>query len=345
MTRAKPVAPDDYRALLYMRQSVVNTKFVDDTALNACQRWLQIGKISILIRQKGEKIGYAHLQTCKKRWVCPVCADRMARQTRRALARAIEAESACDYHPLFITYTAKHLAGESLSVVSGRLQRAHRALHSGKQFSKAAAIVSYDGSFRALEITIGNSGWHFHIHELAFVDRQKTSDEFTDLLVSRWSAEVAKVDGYASPEHGLDIREADAEVKDYAEKFGIAPELTQGVQKAKDDGGLLPFQLCEVALTDSRRAKWAADMFSEYAAATRGLKQTATGGALRPLFRHIKDNPDVPDYETNILASLTIDEWRHVVRTGKRAALLTAVEQRDSAGVSAIIGRLTTFDV
>lgn len=340
MTNAKPNAPDDYRALLYMRQRVVNTKFVDDIALNACMRWLQIGKISVLVRQKGEKIGYAHLQTCKKRWMCPLCADRMARQTRASLSRALRVESISGYIPLFITYTAKHMEGEALRHVSSELQRAHRQLHSGKRFSEAASSVGYDGSFRALEITIGNSGWHFHIHELAFVDRSAETGEFADLLVSRWSSEVAKVGGYASPEHGLDIREADAEVKDYAEKFGIAPELTQGVQKAKDDGGLLPFQLAEVYLTDSRRAKWAADKFSEYAAATKGLKQTATGGTLRKLFRHIKDNPDQTDYETNILASLTTEEWKRVLRGGKRAALLTAIEQKDLATASSIIGRL-----
>lgn len=334
-----PQGPDDYRAILYARQSVINTKYLDDTALNACQRWLQFGKNDVLVRQRGEKIGYANLQTCKKKWVCPVCADRAARQTRNALSRAIAAEAFAGYRPLFITYTAQHNGRDSLHTSAALVRQAHRSLHSGKRFSRAYASAGCDGSFRAYEITLGRSGWHFHIHELLFVANGGSGMGLAAYLSDGWPEHVSALGGYAKKDVGLVVETARASVAAYISKFGLAAELTQGVQKTKKTGGLLPFQLADVPYTDSGRTAWAGEKFAEYAVATKGLKQTATGGTLRALFRHIKDNPAIPDYETQILASLTTTEWSRVVKAGKRAALLSAIERHDLVAASVLVGR------
>lgn len=222
---------------------------------------------------------------------------------------------------------------------SRQVRDAHRALHSGKTFSAVSQNCGYDGSFRSYEVTYGESGWHFHIHELVFVNRALPSRNFEDFLLSGWPRCVGALGGYAKEGVGLVIETAQASVAGYITKFGLAAELTQGQQKVKAAGGLLPFQLADLALQNPSRRAWASERFAEYAAATKGLKQTATGGALRPLFRHIKDNPDVPNYETNILASLTTDEWRRVLRAGKRAALLKCVKDRDLATFDQLTGR------
>lgn len=330
---------DDYRALLYQRQSIINTKYVSDLSLSACTRYLIGGVSDVLIAKRGEKIGYKHLQTCKKRWLCPICADRMARQSRERLLRALNAESACGYFPLFVTYTAQHKMGEPLATGIKHVAGAHRLVHSGVFFHEAAKRLDYDGSFRALEITYGAAGWHFHIHELAFIGGSQARGGLADVLLARWPSAVAKMGGYASPENGIDTSYADATVRDYIIKFGIVAELTQGVQKYKTDGGLLPFQLADVPITEPKRTKWAATLFGEYAAATRGLQQSCSGGSLRALFRHIRDNPTEKDYQTDILATLSVDEWRAVARAGKRAALLRSVEQGDRESFELITGR------
>lgn len=331
--------PDDYRALLYTRQRVINTKYLSDVALSACTRYLIGGVSDVLIAKRGEKIGYKHLQTCKKRWLCPLCADRLARQTRARLSRAIHAEQVAGCRPLFVTYTAQHDQALSLAAASARMRNAHRSVHSGKRFNSMANDCGYDGSFRAYEITLGSAGWHFHIHELAFVAQSLSPDLLADYLLSAWPSEIRRQGGYARNGIGLVVETAQASVAGYISKFGLAAELTQGVQKVKRGGGLLPFQLADVPITEPKRTEWAATHFGEYAAATRGLQQSCAGGTLRALFRHIKDNPTETEYQTDILSSLSLDEWRRVVRADKRAALLSAVEAGDRETFESITGR------
>lgn len=291
----------------------------------------------MLIAQKGPNVGYKHLQTCKKKWLCPICADRMARQTRASLARAIDAEQIAGYKPLFITFTAQHMGGVSLHSSGKRIRDAHRLLHSGKRAENVARDVGYDGSFRAYEVTYGASGWHFHIHELAFVALGLHPSTYVAYVMEAWPKHIAACGGYASPEHGVKVDPATATVKDYATKFGIVDELTANSRKQARGGGLLPFQLADVALNEPRRAPWARGLFQEYATATEGLKQTCTGGSIRKLFRHIKDNPEQPKYETNILASLTLEQWKKIVYSEKRAELVKAIIAHDEAAIEAII--------
>lgn len=333
--------PDDYRALLYQRQAIIATEFLSDKALTACHRWLIQGTSDVLIKQKGEKVGYGHLQTCKKRWLCPLCADRAARKMRARLVRAIQAEQIAGYRPLFITYTAQHTLSLPLSVSSARIRAAHRRLHSGKRFEGIARDCGWDGSFRSYEITYGQSGWHFHIHELSFTRCGASTVLLADFLSGGWRSAIEKEGGYAQDGVGLVLEDAKASVAGYISKFGLAAELTQGIQKQKAEGGLLPFQLADVPISEPRRAEWARRLFQEYAAATRGLQQSCPGGSLRALFRHIKDSPTDTDYQTDILASITVNEWRSVVRRGRRADLLRAAECRDKLNFDAIIGRAT----
>jgi hypothetical protein len=331
------LAPDDYRDLLYMRQGVICRFLPDEIALNNCLRSTIAGTSDVLIAKKGEKIGYKHLQTCKNRWQCPICADRRARQTRKKLMRAVQAESAAGFKIAFVLYTAAHSADEPLDRVRDRVRYAHARLHSGKAWQTLERWSGWDGSVRNWELTYSSSGWHFHSHELGFVRADCDLDELKDRMGARWHDCVSATGSWAKDGIGLNLKAADIEVKDYIAKFGIVAELTQSSQKTARGEGILPFQFADIAVNESGRRTWAAEKYREYASGVRGLQQFCPGGNLRPLFRFIAENPTQDDFDTSIIAGLTLSQWRKVVRSGKRSQLLRVASTGDKGALDALL--------
>lgn len=330
--------PDDYRDLLYQRQGVICHFLPTKNSINNCMRSLAAGAANVIIAEKGSKIGYKHLQTCKSVWLCPICADRIGRQRRAQLKRAVDAERAAGFQLAFITYTCQHRLEESLSVVRDRVRYAHSTMHSGKAWQRIEDKYTWDGSIRATEPLFGANGWHYHLHEIAFVDKSADLDELRLDLSERWQGAVARQGGYASADHGLDLEDAETTVKDYIGKWGLVAELTEPSMKFQRSEGLQPYQLADVAVQEPRRAKWAEERFAEYAAAMEGVKQLVPGKNLRALFTFIKENQHKSEFDINILADLTIDQWRHVWKRGKRSDLIRAVKNRDAQMFDMLIG-------
>lgn len=333
-----PLPPDDYRDLLYQRQGVICHFLPSKKSINNCMRTLAAGAANVIVCERGSKIGYKHLQTCKNVWLCPICADRIGRQRRVQLKRAVDAEKAAGYQLAFITYTCQHRLEESLHVVRDRVRYAHSVMHSGKAWQTLQDKYGWDGSIKATEPLFGANGWHYHLHEIAFVGSAADLDELRGELSARWTVSVGRQGGYADQDHGLRLDEAETTVKDYIGKWGIVAELTEPSMKFQRNEGLQPYQLADVAVQEPRRAKWAAERFVEYAAAMDGVKQLVPGKNLRALFSFIKENQHKPEFDTTILADLTINQWRTVWRRGKRSELLRAVKNRDAQLFDMLIG-------
>lgn len=318
---------DDYRALMYYRQSIICQWLDAGNRVVPCLRHRIPNKELIDIMQPGEHAKYRGLQICKMLWLCPSCASKAARSRRTGMQRAIDHMRKQGYQLAFTTYTVRHRIDDSLAQVLGWVLAAHRALHSGKSWVGLERRFGWGGSIKSIEILYGANGWHAHLHEIGFIDRSIKIDQLEIELQGRWHRALANCGADADREIGLQCKPAQASIRDYISKWGIVPELASGADKKSRRGGILPFQLPDALLIDRAQGRHQRELFREYAAATKGAKQIWASPSIRPFMKKADDiAPDPEDRALEPLASLNIDQWRAIRRQGLRAELLRAAE-------------------
>jgi hypothetical protein len=325
----KKQTPDEYRALLYFRQSVIARWLPENNSVWPCLRWGVPDTKSIDVIKRGERAGYAHLQHCKRGWLCPICSNQLARTKRAGMERAIFTMQRSGYALVFVTYTIQHKANDSLVVVRDRVQRAHVELHSGKAWRAIERDFDWAGSIKAVEATYNENGWHWHLHEIGFVGDDSDLERLRVKLDSRWDKATLHVGAYAKARVGLVIKLADRGVRDYVAKWGIAPELAPGTSKGARHGGVLPFQFPDLWLNrlwDEARAR---DRFSEYAEGTKGVKQLWASPSVRTFMAKIKDDKPEGVLPLEPFAQITLDQWRAIWKSGQRSTCLKAAEDGD----------------
>lgn len=232
-----------------------------------------------------------NVQTCKSVWACPVCADRVTKFRAAELMSALEAWAKSGNTVALATYTLGHKSDESCAGVLDRLMRAYNRFKSGKTHQSMKKTHGVAGSIRALEVTHGVNGWHWHIHEI-YVLRGKDAERYRPMLAAmrtHWLKMVKATGGYAVPK-GFDLKREKQAAFDYIVKFGkggqgetwnVARELVRAPAKrrAKSAEGLHPFGL--LANADNRRADRV--FWNEYVQATKGKLQLRYSRGLKEL--------------------------------------------------------------
>jgi hypothetical protein len=326
MANRKRKSPDEYRALAYFRQSVIARWLGENNSVLPCLRCRIPGETDIEIASKADKAGYTNLQHCKRLWICPVCANKSARERRKQMQRAIEAMRARECELAFITYTLRHAIDDSCRDVQLALGVAHTRLHSGRGWKEIERAFDWQGSIRSIEITYGESGWHNHIHEIGFVGPDKSVSDLQGVLRSRWHDSLSAVGFSASNERGIVADNARDSVRDYVAKWGIVPELASGQDKQAKRGGMLPMQLPDLFLQTPGKEGYARRLFMEYASAMKGVKQVWASPSVRPYMAEPALTFEAGEDRLRTLHHLSIEQWRAVCFRGQRAKLLRAVE-------------------
>jgi hypothetical protein len=288
---------------------------------------------------------YRNLMTCGRIWHCPVCASRITEERRRELTEALEASNLT---PVLVTYTLRHSVAMKLPDVLAGLLAAFRALKSGKGWKLLTEDYSWVGSVRALEVTYGVNGWHPHIHELVLLQQPLSAAQQRGLetaLKMRWERVLQRQGYSASYEHGVDVESRDSNIREYVAKFGHEPEnprwtleheLTKAPVKKGRSAGRTPTQL----LADYGEGDIAAGrLWREYALTFKGRNQLVWSRGLRDLLDmsgEVSDEllaADVPP-EAVLLARLTPDQWRAVLRADMRGELLDQAAVGSAEGFS-----------
>lgn len=320
---------DDYRALTYFRQSVIQRWLPTQNAVAPCIRCRIAGADGVAIKRSKSRARYTGLQHCKRLWLCPICASHASNLRRTQLKKCVETEAGRGNQLAFITYTVRHKIDDSIEVVRGRVLGAHAAMHSGRAWVALEREFDWAGSIKTVEITYGDNGWHVHLHELAFVRDDCEMHVLHDVLRKSWCDHVSRIGGSATPNRGLLVEQADTAVRDYINKWGICPELTSGADKSSRADGMLVFQFPDVVIESPEREQWALELFGRYAIGMHGIKQFWASPSLRPYFAKEVDAPPSEDAAANILGNLTDDQWRAIKRQGLRAWALKAAESGD----------------
>lgn len=141
-----------------------------------------LGSVTPAIRTSETKsVIHGGLTHCGSVWACPECAAKI--QTRRAGENltAIKWALAQGYHVSMMTLTATHNQSERLTGLMKRFVSAYARLGRSKTMKRVREGVGYIGCIRAMEMTYGHSGWHYHAHVLYITENESMKAFQADL--------------------------------------------------------------------------------------------------------------------------------------------------------------------
>lgn len=332
-----PVDPMLFRVQRFALQSVVKG-LMGSSRTAKCLRWRQKGAtVQVWKSHEYRTASYSGLQTCGSVWACPVCASKVAERRRSEIISAMTAHKAAGGGVFLLTLTAPHQRGDCISDLLAKHAKALRSFWSRWAVKKVLAEMGSLGQIRAAEVTHGrrseiNNGWHPHHHILLFVGvggdcaavDEATRKDWAVRLYLQWSA-CCEAFGLGLPSfaHGLKLDDG-AKASAYVSKWGLEDEMTKGHTK-KASKGETPFDFLRSILADASD-KEAGALFVEFAEAFKGKRQLTWSPGLKKRFAigELSDEELAAKQDdlARLLGSLTVIQWRDVLRVDGRAVVL-----------------------
>ena len=282
----------------------------------------------VQVMKKNNTAHYAGLNTCGSVWTCPVCASKITEKRRVELRGAMDRWQDQGGSVVMVTSTIPHTLHDRLDDILKDLKIARDKWRNRKGWKKSISQFGIKGTVRSLEITLGKNGWHPHIHELFFLDETYKSDQISKLKIElflQWSSALDSAGYNNASIAAFDVQDGSA-ASDYVTKWGMDSELTK--QQLKRAGqGYSPFDLLRSVIQDGDVSENSAgSYFVEYAFATHGKRQLYWSTGLKKLLgvddKTDKDLCDTPEQDSEFLGSLTIEQWRQILKYDIRGEFL-----------------------
>lgn len=305
----------------------------------AC-RHVTHGDVGVMRSIEHQSCFYKGLVTCGSVWACPVCASVIQERRRAEIAQAIAWAESQGLVVVLVTLTFPHYAWHRLTDLISQQREAFKRLRSGRSWMKVKPV----GLIRSLEVTHGDrNGWHPHTHELWFCEPEKVPCQSS--LANLWKSacshvgllDIDNLDQLAAfLVHSVDVKR-DMTAGDYLAKqddsrsWGFAEEVSKATSKAGRSKGVHPHHfLVRGSDGDSER-------FTEYVQAMKGARQLfwSPGLKSRVGLDDLDDKAlaDESQQAADLLAFLSLDDWKLIRGNSAHSELLDAAE---SGGVSAI---------
>jgi hypothetical protein len=258
--------------------------------------------------------GHAHyggLETCRRVWLCPVCATRISARRAQELHKQIESWMSKGGAVWFLTLTFPHDYADALSVSAALAAKAFRATRQGRASKEMSRRFGIAGFVRALEVTIGQNGWHPHLHALVFLKRPRgvrARRALQAALFERFAGFVERA-GFRRPDPRncpLEVVE-NAKVGEYVAKAsGTAREMTAGHLKGGRGESRTPMQLLVDAINGDVEAR---ERWIEYERGMHGRRQLTYTLGLRDVLGREDDAPVVTEEsgDEEVLALLAME--------------------------------------
>ena len=309
-------------------------KLLPDSRTAKCLRLRQKGRdIQVLQSKEHKTCSYKGLQTCGSVWACPVCAAKISERRRVELKAAIDRHLGNGGGVYLLTLTNPHHFGDQLADLLAGQAKALYYFNSDRASRKVFASMGCIGQIRALETTHGrlrrvNNGWHPHYHIVLFAASALDLAALQLDLAARWISSCTKA-GLKAPsiEHGLRLDPGEF-AADYAAKWGLDHEMTKGhIKKAKD--GESPFDLLRAYLANGD--KQAGALFHQFAETFKGKRQLFWSPGLKKRFQigEMTDEElaNQQDDKALLLGTITVDQWRYILKKEARSLVLELAEQ------------------
>lgn len=354
----KTVRSERYRvqaiiADLFMREGKkLGLRYVDDYHKTAqCLRKPYASGVAVH-KSKGHNVAfYGGLQQCGNGWTCPVCSAKIQERRRQEIAKGFDwAYKVAKKKVIMITFTFPHAISDRLKDQQAKLKTALELLRKGNSYDLMRERIGYEGLIRSLEVMYGSNGWHSHTHEAWIVDHDTDIVELREWLTKRWWDKCIKAglipENYAKTDsfntHAVQIVD-ECKSSDYLAKhdrgyWGADRELAKASSKGtknSDKTTIHPLEL--IRLYEETENEKYADLFLEYAVGVKGKAPVYWGPGLKAKvgITEKTDQEIVEEKEdkADLLALLSRDDWRLVVRKKVRAELLDVAEMEGVEGI------------
>lgn len=278
------------------RQQEQNTTgFVRCDRLTLCGK--PRGQKVTLNRTDDNRTHYSGLYYCASVWACPVCSWLVRRVRSEEIQQAATQHLSQGAGLLFATFTIRHDRTMSLKDSLSTLKEAYRYVTSTRAFKDWKQEAGLIGDITATEITIGQNGWHPHMHRLLFLDKPASSQDLNRLkkdLYFMWARAVEKVGGQPVSWEAFDIQLISTGQENLAsyiakvhepDRIGLELSLSD-IKTGRATGSLTPFQLLDLDTPEAAR------LWHEYVAATKGRAAIRWSRGLRARLGMQKEETD-----------------------------------------------------
>lgn len=141
-----------------------------------------LGSVTPAIRtSETQSVIHGGLTHCGSVWACPECSAKIQARRAEENLTAIKWALAQGYRISMITLTATHNKSERLNGLMKRFVGAYARFGRSKTMKRVRERVGYVGCIRAMEMTYGVSGWHYHAHVLYITESDSMKAFSTDL--------------------------------------------------------------------------------------------------------------------------------------------------------------------
>jgi hypothetical protein len=308
-----------------------------------CLRFIQVGRGAVEVRQSQRSTFYAGLQTCGSVWHDPICAAKIAQKRRVEVVKAVVNARAAGLEVFHVIDTVRHNASQTLGEVLSGYSTARKLMMNRKPYKRLRTDIELVGTMRALEVTHSwENGWHVHGHSLWFHAAVMGVGELQNALYPMWrdGNESAGL-GAPSQDHGIIVQDG-TYASEYASKWGLEDEVTSAHIKKGRHGHRNPWQLAsEAGDGDMKSGK----LFQVYGKEFKGRRQIVWSPGLRDHLGLGAEKKDEilaaeVDPEAVLLGSLTLPQWRVIVKAHKRGEVLEAAKSQGWAGVINLVQEL-----
>lgn len=225
------------------------------------------------IRQApGGGMFFGGLLVCGAVWLCPICEALIMGERRAELGALLAVHAQYGRKVSMLTLTAPHGPGDRLSVFWPLFNKAIERFCRHRQIAGALNRAGLIGRVGSVETTWGHSaGWHYHRHELLFLQNGIDPEVFKVLAAPIW-AQICIAVGLGKPsfQHGLNVRTGDDVAGDYLTKVnsGLAHEFTSAASKTAKRGRFGIWDIVREFAENPEGFPQGAELFREFAGAS-----------------------------------------------------------------------------
>ena len=283
--------------------------------------------------------------------------DRKLRQNAASSVKASAPSWARPGSFVLLTLTVRHNAENSLAELWDLVGDSWRDLTKHRRYSEARTRLGVAGFHRTTEATIGQAGWHVHLHVLMFLNGTPRASDVAwegSAIVDQW-LQVVQANGGTATRDGQDWRQLTGTADALA---GIAGYVHKGTYQESEAGARAAGAVAlEVGRSDLKRARlaesrapfqllgdivdeveetgavdatdWA--LWSEWETTSRGRRQQVWSRGLRDLLGLDEELTDQEVAELQLdgveLVRIDATDWRAFTLDGTRESdLLDAIE-------------------
>lgn len=351
--------------------------------VRGCRRFgvLADGAATVRVGEVGgeNRAGFGGMAVCGNVWACPCCSEKIMAGRQEEIAAVIKAWTATGGRVALVTLTMRHDAGQRLKLLWDSLADAWHKTTSGRAWETAqdkygapvervitqgkrrGEIVTENriGWVRVVETTVGEAGWHVHVHAALLIPGTvdaKTADELGCDMFQRWRDALVR-NGLAAPL----ARHGGLDVSMYADEAGdgsggrlanyftknvyrssaerAAMEIGRGDLKRARGNHRTPFQV----LTDIVENFHASDgdLWREWEKASKGRRQIGWSAGLRQRMLLEPEQTDEELAEATVegetLLVLTRRGLVRIAKLGIASEILSVTETNGRGGLVLVL--------